>query len=188
MHPVTSNVARGGGEFQDASLAGNYAAALKNQDRFFRCTWLCSRDTRLDEVRASLLGKCSDTVRLPPVRCRIWQARGARGDGALGPAQRLSAEPRGLAHGEKEPDNRVSSRRTARRRSIFISARRSSRARLSGSEVKRALGKATIAESTLTRARRDLAVNAIPEYLQAGQFIMRRAARKLLLHARQICA
>lgn len=65
---VTSNVApRLCGEFQDASLAGNYAAALKIQDRLLslHLALFIENSPAPTKYALSLLGKCSDAVRLP---------------------------------------------------------------------------------------------------------------------------
>jgi 4-hydroxy-tetrahydrodipicolinate synthase len=65
---VTSNVApRLCGEFQDASLAGNFAAALKIQDRLLplHLALFVENSPAPTKYALSLLGKCADTVRLP---------------------------------------------------------------------------------------------------------------------------
>ena len=65
---VTSNVApRLCGEFQDASLAGNHAAALKLQDRLLplHLALFIENSPAPTKYALSLLGKCSDAVRLP---------------------------------------------------------------------------------------------------------------------------
>ena len=68
---VTSNVApRLCAEFQAACLKGDYAAALKLQDKLMplHISICSSRPTRRRSKYAlSLLGKCADTVRLPMV-------------------------------------------------------------------------------------------------------------------------
>jgi 4-hydroxy-tetrahydrodipicolinate synthase len=65
---VTSNVApRLCGEFQDACLAGNYAAALKIQDRLMplHTALFVDNSPAPTKYALSLIGKCADAVRLP---------------------------------------------------------------------------------------------------------------------------
>ena len=65
---VTANVApRACAEFQDACLSGDYAAALTIQDRLMPLHEALFVETSPAPVKyaASLLGKCSDEVRLP---------------------------------------------------------------------------------------------------------------------------
>ena len=67
---VTSNVApRLCAEFQDACLRGEYAAALKLQDKLMPLHTALFIETSPAPVKyaLSVLGKCSDTVRLPMV-------------------------------------------------------------------------------------------------------------------------
>jgi 4-hydroxy-tetrahydrodipicolinate synthase len=67
---VTSNVApRLCAEFQDACLKGEYAAALKLQDKLMPLHTALFIETNPAPVKyaLSVLGKCSDTVRLPMV-------------------------------------------------------------------------------------------------------------------------
>ena len=65
---VTSNVApRLCAEFQDACLAGNYAGALKIQDRLMplHVALFVDNSPAPTKYALSLLGKCSDAIRLP---------------------------------------------------------------------------------------------------------------------------
>ena len=65
---VTSNVApRLCAEFQDACLAGNYAVALKIQDRLMplHVALFVDNSPAPTKYALSLLGKCSDAIRLP---------------------------------------------------------------------------------------------------------------------------
>jgi 4-hydroxy-tetrahydrodipicolinate synthase len=65
---VTSNVApRLCGEFQDACLAGNYAVALKIQDRLMplHAALFVDNSPAPTKYALSLLGKCADAIRLP---------------------------------------------------------------------------------------------------------------------------
>ena len=65
---VTSNVApRLCAEFQDACLAGNYAAALKIQDRLMplHAALFVDNSPAPTKYALSLIGKCSDAIRLP---------------------------------------------------------------------------------------------------------------------------
>jgi 4-hydroxy-tetrahydrodipicolinate synthase len=65
---VTSNVApRLCAEFQDACLAGNYAAALKIQDRLMplHAALFVDNSPAPTKYALSLLGKCADAIRLP---------------------------------------------------------------------------------------------------------------------------
>ena len=67
---VTSNVApRASAEFQDACAAGNYAKALSIQDRLMALhdALFCEASPAPTKYAASLLGLCSDEVRLPIV-------------------------------------------------------------------------------------------------------------------------
>jgi 4-hydroxy-tetrahydrodipicolinate synthase len=67
---VTSNVApRLCGEFQDACLKGDYAGALSIQDKLMPLHTALFIETNQAPAKyaLSLLGKCSDTVRLPMV-------------------------------------------------------------------------------------------------------------------------
>ena len=67
---VTSNVApRASAEFQDACAAGNYAKALSIQDRLMPLhdALFCEASPAPTKYAASLLGLCSDEVRLPIV-------------------------------------------------------------------------------------------------------------------------
>ncbi len=67
---VTSNVApRLCAEFQSACLKGDYAAALKLQDKLMPLHQhlFCETNPSPAKYALSLLGKCSDTVRLPMV-------------------------------------------------------------------------------------------------------------------------
>jgi 4-hydroxy-tetrahydrodipicolinate synthase len=67
---VTSNVApRLCGEFQDACLKGDYAGALSIQDKLMPLHTALFIETNPAPAKyaLSLLGKCSDTVRLPMV-------------------------------------------------------------------------------------------------------------------------
>jgi 4-hydroxy-tetrahydrodipicolinate synthase len=67
---VTANVApRACAEFQDACLSGDYAAALVIQDRLMPLHEALFVEASPAPVKyaASLLGKCSDEVRLPLV-------------------------------------------------------------------------------------------------------------------------
>jgi 4-hydroxy-tetrahydrodipicolinate synthase len=67
---VTSNVApRACAEFQDACRAGNYAKALSIQDRLMPLhdALFCEASPAPTKYAASLLGLCSDEVRLPIV-------------------------------------------------------------------------------------------------------------------------
>src|SRR5262245_50119298 len=67
---VTSNVApRACAEFQDACGAGNYAKALSIQDRLMGLhdALFCEASPAPTKYAASLLGLCSDEVRLPIV-------------------------------------------------------------------------------------------------------------------------
>jgi 4-hydroxy-tetrahydrodipicolinate synthase len=67
---VTSNVApRLCAEFQDACLKGEYAAALKLQDKLMPLHTALFIETNPAPLKyaLSVLGKCSDTVRLPMV-------------------------------------------------------------------------------------------------------------------------
>jgi 4-hydroxy-tetrahydrodipicolinate synthase len=67
---VTSNVApRASAEFQDACRAGNYAKALSIQDRLMPLhdALFCEASPAPTKYAASLLGLCSDEVRLPIV-------------------------------------------------------------------------------------------------------------------------
>src|SRR5213595_2280918 len=68
---VTSNVApRLCAEFQDASLKGDYRAALKLQDKLMPLHTALFLETSPAPAKyaLSVLGKCADTVRLPMVR------------------------------------------------------------------------------------------------------------------------
>lgn len=65
---VTSNVApRLCAEFQDACLSGNYAAALKIQDRLtpLHAALFVDNSPAPTKYALSLLGKCSDAIRMP---------------------------------------------------------------------------------------------------------------------------
>jgi 4-hydroxy-tetrahydrodipicolinate synthase len=65
---VTANVApRLVGEFQDAMLAGDYAAALKLQDRLMplHAALFIENSPAPTKYALSLLNKCSEHVRLP---------------------------------------------------------------------------------------------------------------------------
>ncbi len=67
---VTSNVApRASAEFQDACRAGNYGKALSIQDRLMPLhdALFCEASPAPTKYAASLLGLCSDEVRLPIV-------------------------------------------------------------------------------------------------------------------------
>ena len=67
---VTSNVApRLCAEFQDACLKGDYAAALKLQDKLMPLHTALFIETNPAPVKYALseLGKCAETVRLPMV-------------------------------------------------------------------------------------------------------------------------
>jgi 4-hydroxy-tetrahydrodipicolinate synthase len=67
---VTSNVApRLSAEFQSACLKGNYAAALKLQDKLMPLHTALFIETNPSPAKyaLSLLGKCAETVRLPMV-------------------------------------------------------------------------------------------------------------------------
>ena len=67
---VTSNVApRASAEFQDACAAGDYAKALSIQDRLMPLhdALFCEASPAPTKFAASLLGLCSDEVRLPIV-------------------------------------------------------------------------------------------------------------------------
>jgi 4-hydroxy-tetrahydrodipicolinate synthase len=67
---VTSNVApRASADFQDACRAGNYAEALSIQDRLMPLhdALFCEASPAPTKYAASLLGLCSDEVRLPIV-------------------------------------------------------------------------------------------------------------------------
>jgi len=67
---VTSNVApRASAEFQDACRAGNYTKALSIQDRLMPLhdALFCEASPAPTKYAASLLGLCSDEVRLPIV-------------------------------------------------------------------------------------------------------------------------
>jgi 4-hydroxy-tetrahydrodipicolinate synthase len=68
---VTANVApRLCAEFQDACLRGDYAAALKLQDKLMPLHTALFLETNPAPAKyaLSVLGKCADTVRLPMVR------------------------------------------------------------------------------------------------------------------------
>jgi 4-hydroxy-tetrahydrodipicolinate synthase len=68
---VTSNVAPGlCAEFQDACVSGNFAAALKLQDKLMPLHLALFLETNPAPVKyaLSVLGKSADTVRLPMVR------------------------------------------------------------------------------------------------------------------------
>jgi 4-hydroxy-tetrahydrodipicolinate synthase len=65
---VTANVApRLCGEFQDATLAGDYKTGLKIQDRLMplHSALFIENSPAPTKYALSLLGKCSDHVRLP---------------------------------------------------------------------------------------------------------------------------
>jgi 4-hydroxy-tetrahydrodipicolinate synthase len=67
---VTSNVApRLCAEFQDFCLKGDYASALKVQDKLMPLHTALFIETNPSPAKyaLSLLGKCADTVRLPMV-------------------------------------------------------------------------------------------------------------------------
>jgi 4-hydroxy-tetrahydrodipicolinate synthase len=68
---VTANVApRLCAEFQNACLKGDYATALKLQDKLMPLHTALFIETNPAPAKyaLSLLGKCADTVRLPMVR------------------------------------------------------------------------------------------------------------------------
>ena len=88
---VTSNVApRLCSEFQAACLKGDYATALKLQDKLAPLHINLFVETSPAPIKyaMSLIGKCANTLRLPMVPAIGEGAgRGARGHGARGPDQ-----------------------------------------------------------------------------------------------------
>ena len=88
---VTANVApRLCAEFQHACLKGDYAAALKLQDKLMPLHTALFIETNPAPAKyaLSVLGKCAETVRLPMVPARREdQGRGARRHGPRRPDQ-----------------------------------------------------------------------------------------------------
>ncbi|HEY0292267.1 MAG TPA: 4-hydroxy-tetrahydrodipicolinate synthase [Hansschlegelia sp.] len=100
---VASNVAPGPcAAFQEACIAGDFASALAYQDRLLplHTDLFCETNPGPAKVALAILGRCSETMRLPMVPCS--DATRARMRAALEHAELIqpsSSPVRALAHG-----------------------------------------------------------------------------------------